>query len=411
MARRLRQTSSRGSKKRSSPALPDDVITLVANTAALGEIPASAYSDGDGILTSPDVTSDDVYGENEADDGQAGDVVESRITGRIAVREYEQQVAGSEFSPPMDPADGDFVVAENFDEAGYLRLNPDVRRAIDIGQVASGYAHYLLYGRSEGRTLPDTPREARNILHAVARDAERSDVFQKEARCSIDALIIAPMGGLMIVGWIDDISQPLSCIRLLGPDWSVVMDASRFVRVRRIDVENAVGGRRSHAFGFIGFLHFDRGGDASGPMRVELWQSGGYSTAIQCAPAFVEDIELRDTMLAHLAGAAFFGNPCIESVSYLRHGVGAELVRFNLWITRRIVSAPYVERFGPQGRHPRGTIIVCLYGKPEFFFLQQLSILSACPASTTMSSFTSRIVRKWRRRCCAKRTRQASFMV
>lgn len=361
MARRVRQTSSRGSKKRASPALPDDVIVL-AKRASLSEAPASAYSGGDEILVSADVTSEVVYG--------GGDVVESRIDDLIQTHESEQPVAGSEFCPPMDPADGDFVAAENFDEDGYLRLNPDVRRAIDIGQVASGYAHYLLFGRSEGRTLPDTPREARNIMHAAAHDAARSDVFPKEARCSIDALIIAPMGGVMIVGWIDDIAQPLSCIRLTGPDWSVVIDASRFVRVRRLDVENAIGSRRSHAFGFIGFLHFERGGDGSGPMRIELWQSGGYSTAIQCVPTFVEDVELRDTILAHLAGASFFGSPCIESMFYLQRGVGAELVRFNQWITRRIVSAPYVERFGPQGRYPRGTILVCLYGKPEFFFVQ-----------------------------------------
>jgi GT2 family glycosyltransferase len=349
--------------------LPDDVSAL-AKSASLSEIPAPAYSGSDEILASPDVTSDVVFGGVDVDDGQAGNVIESRVSDLIQTSESEQLVAGSEFSPPMDPADGDFVVAESFDEGGYLRLNPDVRRAIAIGQVASGYAHYLLYGRSEGRTLPDTPREARNIMHAAAHDAARSDVFPKEARCSIDALIIAPTGGLMIVGWIDDISQPLSCIRLMGPDWRIVIDASRFVRVRRVDVENAIGCRRSHAFGFIGFLHFDGGGDASGSMRIELWQSGGYSTAIQCVPTFVEDVELRDTILAHLAGAAFFGSPCIESMSYLERGVGAELVRFNQWITRRIVSAPYVERFGPQGRYPRGTIVVCLYGKPEFFFVQ-----------------------------------------
>ena len=35
-----------------------------------------------------------------------------------------------------------------------------------------------------------------------------------------------------------------------------------------------------------------------------------------------------------------------------------------------MVSAPYVERFGPQHRTPRGSIVVCLYGKPEFFFVQ-----------------------------------------
>jgi GT2 family glycosyltransferase len=54
----------------------------------------------------------------------------------------------------------------------------------------------------------------------------------------------------------------------------------------------------------------------------------------------------------------------------LAQGVGAELVQFNQSITRRIVAAPYVERFGPQNQSPRGTIIVCLYGKPEFYFVQ-----------------------------------------
>ena len=106
----------------------------------------------------------------------------------------------------------------------------------------------------------------------------------------------------------------------MGPDWRIVMDATRIVRVRRTDVEKAIGGRRLHAFGFVGFLHFDEGGDGSGPMRVELWQSGGSSTAIQCAPTFVEDVDLRDTMLAYLAGASFFGNSVIESMSYLRRG-------------------------------------------------------------------------------------------
>jgi GT2 family glycosyltransferase len=45
-------------------------------------------------------------------------------------------------------------------------------------------------------------------------------------------------------------------------------------------------------------------------------------------------------------------------------------VRFNRTITDRMVARPYVERFGPQDRPCRGSIIVCLYGKAEFFFLQ-----------------------------------------
>jgi GT2 family glycosyltransferase len=330
---------------------------------------ASQNSDIAEPLFSLDVQREIPIEESGNEDWQADDVVESRVNGLIQTGESEQPVPGSVFSQPTDPAEGNFIVAESFDEAGYLRLNPDVRRAIEVGQVASGYAHYLLYGRFEGRALPGTPQEARNIMLATPRDTAGADVFAKEARCAIEALTIAPMGGLMISGWIDDVSHPLDCIRIMGPDWRVVMDATRIARVRRLDVENAVGGRL-HAFGFVGFLHFDQGGDGSGPLQVELWQSGGFSTAIQCAPTFVEDVELRDTILAKLAGAAFFGNSSIEIMSFLERGVGAELIRLNGSITRRIVSAPYVERFGPHDRIPRGSIVVCLYGKLEFFFVQ-----------------------------------------
>ncbi|WP_447760004.1 radical SAM/SPASM domain-containing protein [Pseudomonas moraviensis] len=43
------------------------------------------------------------------------------------------------------------VSAENFDEAQYLRLNDDVRVAVSQGAFSSGYQHYLLCGRLEGR--------------------------------------------------------------------------------------------------------------------------------------------------------------------------------------------------------------------------------------------------------------------
>jgi MoaA/NifB/PqqE/SkfB family radical SAM enzyme len=43
------------------------------------------------------------------------------------------------------------VSAENFDEAQYLQLNEDVRVAVSNGGFASGYQHYVLCGRLEGR--------------------------------------------------------------------------------------------------------------------------------------------------------------------------------------------------------------------------------------------------------------------
>jgi GT2 family glycosyltransferase len=270
---------------------------------------------------------------------------------------------------PMEESKEELIPATVFDEAGYLRLNPDVRHAIELGQVESGYSHYLLYGHAEGRPSPKVPTEARNVM-LPSVGAEPSDVASIQANFSIDTLLIAPSGGLMIVGWIDDVTYPLSCIRIISSNWRMVLDASRLVRERRIDVEKAIGAGVPRSLGFFGFLHLDRGGEAYAAVKVELWQKGGIAIALHCAATIVSDTDLRNAALVHLASASFVGNREIEYMGYFGHGVGAELVHFNKAITQRLVATPYVERFGPQHRSPRGTIIVCLYGKSEFYFVQ-----------------------------------------
>jgi GT2 family glycosyltransferase len=343
MARRVKTALPSASRIRRPPGLPDEAPEAEAGPAA----------DGESRL---------IYSDNSEETAASGaeDVTLASVDVLVESADGDEQLV----------RDDDFIPADSFDEEGYLRLNPDVRIAIESGQLTSGYSHYFWHGKAEGRALPDTPREARNVMLTSEQDAAQTDVFSKEARCSVEALIIAPEAGMMIVGWIDDASHPLSCIRVIGAGWRVVIDASRLLRVRRTDVEKAVGGGHQHAYGFVGFLQFDRGGGGSGPMRIELWQAGGFATVKEHAAAFMQDVELRDTVLAHVAGAAFFGSPSIECMNYLERGLGAELVQFNRSITRRIVAAPYVERFGPQGRSPRGTIMVCLHGKAEFFYLQ-----------------------------------------
>src|ERR1700691_2300358 len=49
--------------------------------------------------------------------------------------------------------------AEEFDEAFYLRANPDVQAAVQSGLFRSGRAHYLAFGRAENRAA--CPSEAR----------------------------------------------------------------------------------------------------------------------------------------------------------------------------------------------------------------------------------------------------------
>jgi glycosyltransferase involved in cell wall biosynthesis len=46
------------------------------------------------------------------------------------------------------------LIPPDFDEAAYLRQNPDVEVCVKRGDFASGYEHYVKYGRDEGRLRP-----------------------------------------------------------------------------------------------------------------------------------------------------------------------------------------------------------------------------------------------------------------
>ncbi len=276
-------------------------------------------------------------------------------------------------APDLAAPDPESNEHETFDEIEYLRIHQDVAQAIARGEVASGYAHYVAFGVIEGRALPSPTHEPRNRL--LVSHPTPASVPPHETRFAIDSLIVAPAGGLMIVGWINDAHDPIQCIRIAGAGWRVTIDRARFVRVRRHDVEQALDRNGQHPFGFFGFLHFDRMVDGAGPCLVEIWLAGGSSVLLPVTPQVVGDIELRDIALTHLGTASFAGNAAVERVACLDAGFGDELVRFNRAITRRIVATPYVERFGPTGkapgaRSPRGTIVVCLYGRAEYLFLQ-----------------------------------------
>lgn len=67
----------------------------------------------------------------------------------------------------------------------------------------------------------------------------------------------------------------------------------------------------------------------------------------------------------------------MDAAAQLDSGTGDTLIALNGAISRRVRNAAHVERFGPRLAHPRASIIVCLYGKVEYFFIQQ-ALFSAC---------------------------------
>ena len=56
----------------------------------------------------------------------------------------------------------DLWISQDFDEAGYLAANPDVAAAVRSGSYPSGYQHWIVAGRGEGRPL--SPSHSRNSI-------------------------------------------------------------------------------------------------------------------------------------------------------------------------------------------------------------------------------------------------------
>jgi ubiquinone/menaquinone biosynthesis C-methylase UbiE len=62
---------------------------------------------------------------------------------------------------------------EGFDEARYLRANPDVLEALKAGAISSGWRHYVLSGIREHRpgVDPEVGNKVKSILDALERNA------------------------------------------------------------------------------------------------------------------------------------------------------------------------------------------------------------------------------------------------
>ena len=66
----------------------------------------------------------------------------------------------------------------------------------------------------------------------------------------------------------------------------------------------------------------------------------------------------------------YLGDPQLQVISGLERGQGAEALALNRAIVSRLTRAPHVERFGPEPANLIGSVVVCLYGRPEYLFLQ-----------------------------------------
>ncbi len=196
--------------------------------------------------------------------------------------------------------------------------------------------------------------------------------------CFLENITISSGGGIFIVGWIDDSSSRLERVVVkFANAGSMAFEASNLARIRRQDVEAALSSGRHHPYGFWGFFSTDLMLNSQ-DCEITLHLANGASQAFALQARVIEDSEIRDVSLSYLAGAEYFGNRQIQAIISIERSVGREIINFNKKLSQSFCSNPYVERFSTSNRKLKGSIIVCLYGKAEFLFLQN-SLFSGLP--------------------------------
>ncbi len=193
---------------------------------------------------------------------------------------------------------------------------------------------------------------------------------ERAFRSSVEAVVVARNGGVMVIGWIDDLDCPLQALTLACGSWRVTFDAAFLARMRRTDVEGALQVSGVHRYGFFGLVASAALPDVSATALIDIHMADGGVLHLDAPTRTSSPSELRDLALGYLTSAEFFGNAQIEGAACLDGGLGNELVSLNRAITTKVVGGRHVERFGTRRKQPLGSIIVCLYGKAEFLFVQ-----------------------------------------
>jgi GT2 family glycosyltransferase len=255
--------------------------------------------------------------------------------------------------------------AIEFDEAAYLATFPDVSFALDTGEFETARQHFEVHGVREDRLWHEAYIRA---LGLAARPAVNQSVD-----VSIDTIMASPGGTVLIVGWMDDRESPLASISLFGVGSAYPAGAwhsTALGRVRRPDVEAVKQAPPGHLFGFWAVLDLRVALTQGGEFMLRVRRADGKFGEVRYAAALVSDAALRTTILGHFATASYFGSRDVESFAGLEAGIGDALVALNRRITAGIVAGAWVTYYGPARQSYRGSVIVCLYGKPEFLFLQ-----------------------------------------
>jgi GT2 family glycosyltransferase len=259
-----------------------------------------------------------------------------------------------------------------FDETAYLAAFDDVIVALDTNEFSTAREHFEFHGRREGRLIDEKYLRALGLGPTV-------DVFNERVSVSIDTVICCGTGTLLVVGWLDDRGSPLASLLIAcgGRAWNT----TSFGRVKRDDVNSVLQAAPGQSFGFWAVVKIGEQLSSADVWMIRARLQNGQCGQVSLAVRMVTEPELRSTILSYFASTTYYGNRDLESFLALEAGIGAGLVDLNRRITAAIVAGAWVSYHGPVKTAYKGSIIVCLFGKHEFMFLQS-ALFSSAPGAT-----------------------------
>jgi GT2 family glycosyltransferase len=285
----------------------------------------------------------------------------------------------------MSETEGATVPAD-FDETAYLTAFPKIAENIRAGIVKSALDHYLRKGAAEKRLEQPRYRKILAEQQLLARLAAPSGpsaegeapVTRGTVSSMLDTLMVTPGGICLAIGWVDDRGTNLSAVSVQMPNGRTV-ESTTIARCRRIDAESMIGCGPGVLLGFYALIELGQDEPPGHGSIVQL-HCGGDPVGHVARPNLVSAEALRDGVFEYLSAATYFGNHAVETFRQLDGGMGDRLIWLNKSISAGIASRAYVERHGSHDRAFRGSIVVCLFGRLEYLFLQA-AIFSTAPGA------------------------------
>jgi GT2 family glycosyltransferase len=209
--------------------------------------------------------------------------------------------------------------------------------------------------------------------HEADRQPQRR--LGQETRLGMDKVVVSPDGYCFLAGVLNTADYcPIRKISVYDDDWALLGATLSVARCRPTKKENQFG----NLAGFWAIVPFDRPVDRDADTLLTLSVASDNEHRFLCRAANVNSATLRDVALDHLANPQYYSDATVEAFFQLDNGVGQSLIDLNCSIVARIVKGAYRLRFGTGRASYLATVIVCLYGKPEYLMLQA-ALFSQCP--------------------------------